>query len=195
MRSNITKAIALSFAAAAASLSFAPVTHAAVLGCDATGSKQETGAVIGALLGGLAGNRIAGHNRGTGTVVGAVAGAAAGSAIGCSAQRTDRARADVGPAAYEGAYRSNGYRFASNVSAVRLQPLSRPYAALSTVNLRASPSTAARRTGQLQRGERFQALGATRSGQWILVGQDGVGVGYVHGAYVTRVGGYQRTNY
>ncbi|PTT73240.1 peptide-binding protein, partial [Pseudomonas sp. HMWF010] len=31
-----------------------------------------------------------------------------------------------------------------------------------------------------------QALGRTRDGRWILVGQDGVGVGYVSSAYVYR---------
>jgi Ni/Co efflux regulator RcnB len=62
-----------------------------VIGCDAPGAKQETGAVIGAVLGGLAGNSLARHNRGTGTVLGATAGAATGSYVGCNMQKRDGA--------------------------------------------------------------------------------------------------------
>jgi hypothetical protein len=38
--------------------------------------------------------------------------------------------------------------------------------------------------GSLRAGQRFQALAHVRGSDWILVGQGGVGVGYVHEAYV-----------
>jgi len=38
----------------------------------------------------------------------------------------------------------------------------------------------------VESGTTFQALGRTGDGKWILVGQDGVGVGYVSSAYVYR---------
>jgi uncharacterized protein YgiM (DUF1202 family) len=60
------------------------------------------------------------------------------------------------------------------------------YVARSTLNLRASASTRGERIGSVQAGETFQALGRTGDGKWILVGQDGVGVGYVSSAYVYR---------
>jgi hypothetical protein len=54
----------------------------------------------------------------------------------------------------------------------------------STVNLRAAPNGA--KLGSVSSGTTFQALGRTGDGKWILVGQDGVGVGYVSSAYTYR---------
>ena len=47
----------------------------------------------------------------------------------------------------------------------------------------------------MRAGEGFQALARVRGTDWILVGQNGVGVGYVHGAYVRPAGGYQYARY
>jgi hypothetical protein len=86
------KTITLTLGAAAATLSLAaaPQASAGVVGCKASGSKQEIGAVVGGLLGAVAGNKIAGKgDRGTGTAIGAVVGAGAGSAVGCGIQKSD----------------------------------------------------------------------------------------------------------
>lgn len=177
------KTIALTLGAAAATLSLAaaPQASAGVVGCKASGSKQEVGAVLGGLLGGLAGNKIAGKgDRGTGTAIGAVVGAGAGSAIGCGMQKTEAAK-EVG-----GVYKSGGYRYAQTVQAAPLVETKGKYVARSTLNLRAAASTRGERLGSLDSGTTFQALGRTGDGKWILVGQDGVGVGYVSSAYVYR---------
>jgi len=55
-----TRRFTLGAAATALSLAAAPQASAGVVGCKASGSKQEVGAVVGGLLGALAGNKIAG---------------------------------------------------------------------------------------------------------------------------------------
>jgi uncharacterized protein YgiM (DUF1202 family) len=176
-----TIALTLGAAATALSLAAAPQASAGVVGCKASGSKQEVGAVVGGLLGALAGNKIAGKgDRGTGTAIGAVVGAGAGSAVGCGMQKKDAAQ-EVG-----GIYKSGGYRYAQTVQAAPLIATKGKYVARSTLNLRASASTRGERLGAVASGETFQALGRTGDGKWILVGQDGVGVGYVSSAYVYR---------
>lgn len=178
-----TKTITLIIGAAAAALSMsvAPQASAGVTGCKASGSKQEVGAVLGGLLGGLAGNQIAGKgDRGTGTAIGAVLGAGAGSAVGCNMQKSEAAK-QVG-----GIYKSGGYRYAQNVEAEPLIKVGHKYVARSTLNLRSAATIRAPRLGAVSSGETFQALGRTSDGKWILVGQDGVGVGYVSSAYVYR---------
>ena len=180
---TLTKKIALGLAMTATALTMAaaPAANAVeqrlggVVGCDAAGGKQEVGAVIGVI-----GNKLAKHNRGTGTAVGAVAGAGAGSYVGCSMQKK-RAAENAG-----GAYTSNGIRLANSVEAAPMTEIKGKYVARSTLNLRASASTRGERIGSVQAGETFQALGRTGDGKWILVGQDGVGVGYVSSAYVYR---------
>ncbi len=59
----------------------------------------------------------------------------------------------------------------------------------------ATLTTGSARVGSLRAGEGFQALARVRGSEWILVGQNGVGVGYVHGAYVRPAGGYQYARY
>lgn len=180
--SNIkTLTLTLGAAATALSLAAAPQANAGVVGCKASGSKQEVGAVVGGLLGALAGNQIAGKgDRGAGTAIGAVVGAGAGSAVGCGMQTSDAAK-QVG-----GIYKSGGYRYAQTVQAAPLVKVDKKYVARSTLNLRAAASTRGERLGALESGTTFQALGRTGDGKWILVGQDGVGVGYVSSAYVYR---------
>lgn len=176
-----TITLTLGAAATALSLAAAPQASAGVVGCKASGSKQEVGAVLGGLLGGLAGNKIAGKgDRGAGTAIGAVVGAGAGSAVGCNMQKTEAAK-EVG-----GIYKSGGYRYAQTVRAAPLVKMDRKYVTRSTVNLRADASTYGQRLGAVRSGTTFQALGRTGDGKWILVGQNGVGVGYVSSAYVYR---------
>lgn len=157
-----------------------------VIGCSAPGKKQEGGAIIGALIGGLIGNKVARNEQTAGTIIGAGLGAAAGSAIGCQAQKNT--------AQNEGTYVSNGYRIANYVQPASFQKAGGRFIATSTVNLRSGPSTSAGKVGQLTRGETFTALAYAKRGEWVLVSRNGVGVGYVNGAYV-RPTGYQNASW
>jgi uncharacterized protein YgiM (DUF1202 family) len=176
-----SKASKLAVAALVSTLTFGGATvattsaaNAGVTSCNSTGGRQEAGALIGALLGGAVGSQVAKHERGIGTVAGAGLGAAIGSAVGCK-QQDDRA-------VREQAYYRDAYQ-ASNT-----------YVARSNVNVRSSASTRAAKVGALRYGETFQSLGATRDGQWILVGRNGYRVGYVSAGYVTPAG-YQHASY
>lgn len=177
-----TKTITLTLGAAATALTLAaaPQASAGVVGCNASGSKQEVGAVLGGLLGAALGSNLAKNDRGTGTAIGAVVGAGAGSAIGCNMQKSDAAK-QVG-----GIYKSGGYRYAQTVQAAPLVKVEKKYVARSNLNLRAAATTRGAKLGSVASGTTFQALGRTGDGRWILVGQDGVGVGYVSSAYVYR---------
>lgn len=182
---TLTGLLAISAAAPAAAQSYAPV-----VGCDAPGNKQVGGAVIGALLGAAAGSNLAKNDRGTGTAIGALAGAAAGSTIGCKMQRNDSAAYgyDQRYGAQPSTYVSRGYRLSSNVAPAAFARDGGEFVAMTTVNMRATPSTGGARVAQLRAGERFQALARVRGTDWILVGDHGVGVGYVHGRYVEPEG-------
>lgn len=169
-------------AIAAMTLAGASGASAGVTGCSAPGGKQEVGAVVGAVLGGLIGNSVGGRNAGVETVGGAALGAAAGSAVGCEAQksRATNQRAST--------YTRSGYRLSSDVAPANYSRIGDTFVARSTVNLRAAPTTGSSRVGRLQGGERFQALAQVRGTEWILVGQGGVGVGYVRGDFVRPEG-------
>jgi hypothetical protein len=185
-------ALALGGASGALAQSYRHAGLEPVVGCDAPGGKQLGGAVLGALLGAVAGSNLAKNDRGTGTAIGAVTGAAAGSYVGCRMQRGDANREAYGYApAYAqrpATYNSGGYRLDSAIQPARLVRDDAALVAASTVNLRAAPTTGAPRVGQLRAGERFQSLARVRGGDWILVGQGGVRVGYVHAAYVRPEG-------
>lgn len=157
--------------------------NAGVTSCSATGGKQEAGAVIGALVGGVIGNKVGGRHATGETVAGAALGAAAGSAIGCEAQK-DRAAKAYGASTYK----QGGYRLNSNVHPANYAKIGDAFVALSGVNLRAAPTTNSDRVGRLVAGERFQALAQVRGTDWILVGRNGVGVGYVRDDFVRPVG-------
>jgi hypothetical protein len=176
--------------AASLGVAAAPVTASAqpngVIGCSAPGKKQEGGAILGAFIGGLIGNKVASDEKAVGTVLGAGLGAAAGSAIGCQAQKNT--------AQNTGSYVSNGYRIANYVQPANFQRAGGRFIATSTVNLRSGLSTSAGKVGQLARGETFTAMAYARRGEWVLVSRNGVGVGYVNGAYV-RPTGYQNASW
>jgi uncharacterized protein YgiM (DUF1202 family) len=163
-----------------------------VTGCGASGIKQERGALLGALAGGLLGNRIADGDRGTGTLLGAALGAGVGSAVGCQMQHNDVDQR--GSADRPRTYRHGGYALNSGVAPAAYDRVGQTLVATETVNLRAAPSRSGERVGQLRRGERFEALAEVRGSDWILVGRNGVGVGYVKGAY-TRAEGYRYASY
>jgi len=157
-----------------------------VINCGAPGNKQLGGAVIGALAGAALGSNLAKNDRGTGTAIGAVAGAATGSYVGCRMDRADANR-DTG---YYGArtYSHGGYRLNGGLQPASFTRDGDSYVADTTVNLRAAPTTGSARVGQLRAGESFQALARVRNSPWILVGDGGVGVGYVHERYVAPAG-------
>lgn len=169
-----------------------------VLGCQASGGKQEGGALIGALLGAAAGSNLAKKDRGTGTALGAVVGAAAGSAIGCKLQHDDQDRRYAQGRGYDynqpATYSHGGYRLDRSLAPASYYGGGGYMVARTTVNLRAAPTTNSARVGQLRAGERFEALAQVRGSDWVLVGQNGVGVGYVHGGYV-QPEGYRYANY
>lgn len=177
---TISSGVAAAILAGALALGGASSASAGVTGCSAPGGKQEVGAVIGGLLGGLIGNKVGGRNATGETIAGAAVGAAAGSAIGCEAQK-DRVK-------NAGTYTRNGYRLYDNVSAASYSRIGDTFVAETGVNLRGAPTTNSARVGRLQGGERFQALAQVRGTDWILVGQDGVGVGYVRGDFVRPIG-------
>jgi hypothetical protein len=189
MRNLKTQTIgdALTAIALAAGLALGGATSATagVVGCSAPGGKQEGGAVIGALVGGFIGNQVGGRHATGETIAGAAAGAAAGSAIGCEAQKSRAAKQGAAT------YKRNGYRLYSNVQPASYSKIGQTFAAESGVNLRAAPTTNSARVGRLQAGERFQALAAVRGTEWVLVGHNGIGVGYVRGDFVRPVGGHR----
>jgi hypothetical protein len=175
MTRSIKAALALSLALGAGvpTIAAAQATGgsvASIINCDAPGGRQRTGAAIGAVLGGVVGSQVAKNERTLGTVAGAAAGAAAGSWVGCKQQR-DRANAYTG--AYQTGYAQAATQYAQGSAVAR-----------TNLKVRAAPSTRAAQVGSLRAGQSFQAL--RNEGNWILVGDNGQGVGYVSSAYVNR---------
>lgn len=201
IRSAAVATMAAALTVGAASGASAQTNLRPVVGCDAPGNKQVGGALIGALLGAAAGSNLAKNDRGTGTAIGAVVGAATGSYVGCKMQRTDQTQNAYGygqqyQPAYQqpSTYSHSGYRLSGDISPAKYVRDGGAFAASSNLNLRGAPSTSARKVGSLRAGERFQALARVRGTDWILVGQNGVGVGYVSGRYAQPVG-YQYASY
>jgi hypothetical protein len=188
----VAATVALAAATAAAGLA-APASAdpliPGVTGCGASGDKQAGGAVVGALAGGLLGNSLSGHNRTTGTVLGTAVGAAAGSAVGCQMQHNDEQRAQAAEAsqAAEAAPpprddRPDRYPLGRGVLPADYHRLDGGLVVTHSAALRASPDSRSRRLGMLHRGERFDAMAEVRGTDWLLVGRNGVGVGYVQRA-------------
>lgn len=159
-----------------------------VVNCDAPGNKQIAGALIGALAGGALGSNLAKNDRGTGTAIGAVAGAATGSYVGCRMQRSDNGR-QAGYGYQQRTYRHGGYQLNGGLAPASFARDGDIYRATTTINVRSGPTTGSARVGQLRAGQDFEALARVRNSPWILVGEGGVGVGYVHEAYVVPASG------
>lgn len=153
-----------------------------IVECDAKGGRQEAGALIGGAIGALVGSQVAKNERTLGTVAGAAAGAAAGSYVGCAQQRSSAAK---GLRPYKGdiagTYTRDGYRLANHVQPAAFGNLQGAHRATATVNMRAAPSASGQKIGSIRAGQTFDVL--ARTGDWVLVGQDGVGVGYVSSRY------------
>jgi uncharacterized protein YgiM (DUF1202 family) len=62
------------------------------------------------------------------------------------------------------------------------------YTARSTANLRAGPSTSTAVVGKLRAGEQLDGLARVRGQNWILVGRNGTGIGYVSESVVRACG-------
>ena len=183
VKMNKMNTIGAATAAAIFALAASTSAQAGITGCSASGGKQEGGAVIGAVVGGLLGNAVGGRHATGETVVGAVAGAAAGSAIGCEAQKDRAKKRGYGASTYS----RGGYKLSSQVRPANYERIGETFVAESTVNLRAAPSANSTRVGRLQAGQRFEAIAQVRNSDWILVGRNGVGIGYVRGDFVQPV--------
>lgn len=184
--------------------------------CEATGGKQEAGALAGAALGALLGSQVSKNERGLGAALGAGLGAVAGSKIGCRMQSSDQARAraavnqalengrgsswsnpqtgasgrvDVISSNYGPPIDSRNIRFNGGVQTLAsYDSAAGQYFAPGTVNLRAGPSTSTAVIGRLRAGETFDALGRAPGSNWLLVGQGGGAIGYVSESVVRASG-------
>jgi surface antigen len=184
--------------------------------CEGSGKKQEGGALIGAAAGALVGRAVSKNEKTLGTVLGAAAGAAAGAYIGCRMQSTDQAmaqqatkraldsgqsetwsnsrtgaagRIDVVSSSYGPPISGDTLRFERGVTVLRsYDAVGGDYTARSTANLRSGPSTTGKVVGKLSSGERVRVLGGAPNSNWLLVGRDGYGVGYVSASLLSQSG-------
>lgn len=173
-----------------------PDDRGPVLGCDASGGRQEAGAAIGAVLGAVIGSNVARNERTAGTIGGAVIGGALGSAIGCQSQRDRETRE-----AWGYGYERQGYGYDSRygqgygqgygpgyVAPARYERMNQWMVADTRVAVRQAPTDRSPRVGVLRGGQRFQAVGAVRRGEWIVVADHGAVIGYVPGDQVSPLG-------
>ncbi|MFP5448333.1 MAG: SH3 domain-containing protein [Alphaproteobacteria bacterium] len=89
---SLAAVIALSTAPGIASAQAAGTPLGAFFACEASGQRQETGALIGGVAGALLGSQVSKNERALGAVIGAGLGAAAGSWIGCRMQVSEQQR-------------------------------------------------------------------------------------------------------
>jgi len=83
----------------------------------------------------------------------------------------------------------NGLRLARGVDlAAGYEDAPARYQTRGRTNLRGSPSTSAPVVGRLAAGERFDVLARARGTDWLLVGRNGVGAGYVLETVVQPMG-------
>lgn len=189
--------LALAMAASGVTVAQAQTTGSglgSIVNCDAPGNQQRNGAILGGLLGAAAGVAVA-KKDGQGAVLGGLLGAAAGSYVGCQKQRQQEAQAYDNGYAYDqngydryDGYQDAGYRdqgpLARGVQPARVIAAQERLRVTSNVNLRAAPSASSAKVGQLHAGQTFESLGMVRGSDWLLVGRNGVGVGYVKQTYV-----------
>jgi outer membrane lipoprotein SlyB len=184
-----------------------------IFNCNASGSKQEIGAIAGGVLGGFLGNRIAGSgSRTLGTILGGALGAAAGSALGCKLQKNDQVKAQraIEAAVVSGKDQSwksdetgasgtvqvsktangttlDGIKFADGVEpATGYTRVGGTYVTASNANVRAAPAASAKLLGTLPSGQRVWVPASVSGQPWMLVSQDGVGQGYVSAPLLKR---------
>lgn len=101
---TLVAALALSSAPTLASAQAAGTPLSNFFACDASGQRQEAGALLGSVAGALLGSQVSKNERVLGAVVGAGLGAVAGSWIGCRMQVSEQQRART---AFETALNTN----------------------------------------------------------------------------------------
>lgn len=188
---------------------------------DQAGTKQNIGTVLGAVGGALLGSTLGkGDGRLVGVAAGALAGAWLGNQIGKSLDEADRlavnqktnqalsqakngqsvswSNPDTGASAVITPHDTTVER--RQVAMLRSKDIQSPgtldligatYMASKSANLRSGPSTQTQVVGNLQEGERFQAVGRVSGTDWILVGQNNRSVGYVYGPLVEEAPVFQ----
>ncbi|MPV86130.1 SH3 domain-containing protein [Ostreibacterium oceani] len=180
-------------------------------GCQSL-SKQEAGAGIGAVLGIALGSQIGdGRGRVIATALGGLLGGLIGSEIGKHLDEKDRAALMSKSneilnkdGAQSGTWKSNhsgaSARIETSQSKVTknkvavvkhkkvdtspsLTNIGKTYVTKSSSNIRHKPSKSGQVISGLKKGERFNAIGQTRSG-WVLVSKNNITLGYIHGGLV-----------
>ncbi|MDZ4320295.1 MAG: SH3 domain-containing protein [Phenylobacterium sp.] len=89
---SLVAALVLSSAPGLASAQAAGTPLGNFFACEASGQRQETGALLGGVAGALLGSQVSKNERALGAVVGAGLGAVAGSWIGCRMQVSEQQR-------------------------------------------------------------------------------------------------------
>ncbi|SFP91722.1 glycine zipper 2TM domain-containing protein [Pseudomonas borbori] len=173
-------------------------------------NKENIGTLAGAAAGVLIGSQVSsGSGRTAAMMVGALAGGMLGKSIGAKLDERDRqalalqtqqvlnnsldgqastwtfghsgASAQITPVSTEIRSRTVAVKRTAQVQPVpNMQLLNKPYRALKSANVRSAPSTSAEKVGGL-------ASGSTDN-NWIMVGRQGVSIGYVYAPLVAAVG-------
>lgn len=194
--------------------SFLAVSIAATAGCQQIGiSKQQAGSAIGVVAGVALGSLVGGGSgQKWGMAIGAVIGGAVGNKIGSMLDEQDRLALEARTNEVLNSQRMAGsivewksertgasaqitkgkeytqtktveLRSAPKIaSAPNMKLIQEQYVSTAGLNVRSAPNGDAERVGGLLKGTEFTAVGQT--GKWILVGRQGVTVGYVHKDYV-----------
>lgn len=189
-----------------------------LVSCNATGGvdKQTVGTVGGGVLGGLLGSQFgSGAGRVFATIAGTAAGAWLGNQLGRYLDEQDRATAAaaVQKAAVTGqpqnwANPQSGVRGRVAVAAAspkqdvvavsvkkqqveKLPPLdliNKRYVAIRAADLRSGPESAKPVVGGIPAGREVVVMGKARGTDWYLIGENGVGTGFVSAAALRPVG-------
>lgn len=179
-------------------------------------NKENIGTLAGAAAGVLIGSQVgSGSGRTAAMMVGALAGGMLGKSIGAKLDERDRqalalqtqqvlnnsldgqastwtsshsgASAQITPISTEIRSRTVAVKRTAQVQPVpNMQLLNKPYRALKSANVRSAPSTGAEKVGGLASGSTFTAIGRTDN-DWIMVGRQGVSIGYVYAPLVAAV--------
>lgn len=179
-------------------------------------NKENIGTLAGAAAGVLIGSQVGGGSgRTAAMMVGALAGGMLGKSIGAKLDERDRqalalqtqqvlnnsldgqastwtsshsgASAQITPVSTETRSRTVAVKRTAQVQPVpNMQLLNKPYRALKSANVRNAPSTSAEKVGGLASGSTFTAIGRTDN-DWIMVGRQGVSIGYVYAPLVAAV--------
>lgn len=188
----------------------------AVAGCQTTtgtGTKEDTGTLIGTLGGALLGAAIGGGDkRWLGAAVGAAVGFYAGKMIGRHLDERDRqalaartVEALDAPSAGVASWQSERTGASAQIQTGEVRYTSRPqevkrlstvqavpnmrlesreYQTKTALRVRSGPGTQYQPITTLQPGDVVQSAGRTDNG-WLMLAKRGVTVGYVHAGYVT----------